>query len=109
GAFFIFLFLLLASILCLMAVAIIKGINNSVNGGIPIKLIHLPPYILRMGRRSLSAIKYIEGTITSVIKNAKASPKIIVQLSGFQKATLSPPKKILGFNSENSVTKLMLK
>ena len=33
----------------------------------------------------------------------------MVQLSGFQNATLSPPKKICGFNSENSVTKLILK
>ena len=32
----------------------------------------------------------------------------MVQLNGFQKATLSPPKKICGFNSLNKVTKLIL-
>ena len=49
------------------------------------------------------------GTSISVIKNANAKPKIIVQLSGFQKTTLSPPKKICGSKSENRVTKLILK
>jgi hypothetical protein len=43
------------------------------------------------------------------MKNANASPNIMVQLSGFQNATLSPPKKICGFSSENKVIKLMLK
>ena len=88
---------------------IINGINNKMSGGMPRKLIHFPPNCLRIGRRNLSAIKYMAGTIMSVIKNAKANPKMIVQLNGFQNATLSPPKKICGFNSENRVTKLILK
>ena len=63
---------------------IIIGMNKSVNGGIPIIDTHLPPYILRMGLLSLSAIRYIPGTITSVIKNAEINPKMIVHASGFQ-------------------------
>ena len=50
----------------------------------------------------------MEGTMINVIKNANAKPKIIVQLNGFQKATLSPPKKICGFNEENNEIKLIL-
>ena len=42
------------------------------------------------------------------MKNANINPNIKVQLNGFQKETLSPPKKICGFNSLNKVTKLML-
>ena len=75
----------------------------------PKKLIQVPPNILRIGLRKRSAIKYILGTIISVMKNAKASPNIMVQLSGFQNATLSPPQKMCGFSSENNVIKLMLK
>ena len=71
-------------------------------------LIHLPPNIRCIGLRNLSAIRYIAGTIINVIKNAKASPNIIVQLSGLQNATLSPPKKIWGSSSLNRVTKLIL-
>ena len=44
----------------------------------------------------------------SVMKNANASPNIMVQLSGFQNATLSPPKNMCGFSSENKVMKLIL-
>ena len=83
--------------------------NRKISGGIPKKLIHLPPYILRMGLRNLSAIRYMAGTIINVIKKAKANPKMMVQLNGFQKATLSPPKKICGYKSENNVIKLILK
>ena len=61
--------------------------------------IHLPPNCLRIGRFSLSAIRYMLGTIMSVIKNAKASPKIIVHESGFQKRALSPPKNMCGLRS----------
>ena len=71
----------------------INGINKIVNGGMPSMEIHLPPNCLRIGRLSLSAIRYMLGTIMSVIKNANASPKIIVHESGFQKRALSPPKK----------------
>ncbi len=42
------------------------------------------------------------------MKNANASPKIMVQDNGFQNTALSPPKKICGFNSANRVTKLIL-
>ena len=70
--------------------------------------IHFPPNCLCIGRFNLSAIRYILGTMTSVMKNAKVNPNIIVQASGFQKEALSPPKKICGFNSENMVTKLIL-
>ena len=87
----------------------ISGINNNVNGGIPSMEIHLPPYCLRIGRLSLSAIRYMLGTIMSVIKNANASPKIIVHESGFQKRALSPPKNMWGLRSANMVTKLILK
>ena len=73
------------------------------------KDIHLPPNCLLIGLLKRSAIKYIPGTMNSVIKNANAKPKMIVQLNGFQNATLSPPKKICGFSSENNVTKLILK
>ena len=86
-----------------------SGINRIVSGGIPSIEIHFPPYCLRIGRFSLSAIRYILGTMMSVIKNANAKPKMIVHASGFQKTALSPPKKMCGFNSENMVTKLMLK
>ena len=48
------------------------------------------------------------GTINKVIKKAKANPKMMVQLKGFQNATLSPPKKICGLSSLNKVTKLIL-
>ena len=61
-----------------------------------------------MGLFNLSAIRYIAGTINNVIKNANINPHIIVSESGFQKATLSPPKKICGFKSVNKVTKLIL-
>ena len=87
----------------------ISGINNKVIGGIPKKLIHVPPKVLRMGLFNLSAMRYIAGTIIRVMKKANANPKMMVQLKGFQKATLSPPKKILGSNSANRVIKLMLK
>ena len=79
-----------------------------VNGGIPNMLIHFPPKCLRIGRRNLSAIIYMPGTMNKVMKKANINPKIKVQLKGFQKATLSPPKKICGFNSLNKVTKLIL-
>ena len=79
-----------------------------VNGGIPRIEIHFPPNILLIGRLNLSAIKYIPGTISRVIKKAKAKPKIMVHDNGFQNTTLSPPKKICGLNSENNVMKLML-
>ena len=74
----------------------INGINNSVRGGMPSILIHLPPNNLRMGLLSLSAIRYMAGTIISVMKKAKVKPKIMVQLSGFQKLAFPPPKKIWG-------------
>src|SRR5690348_4462428 len=86
-----------------------SGINNSVSGGIPRMEIHFPPYCLRIGRFSLSAIRYILGTIIKVIKKANARPNMIVHDKGFQKTTLSPPKKIWGFSSEKVVTKLILK
>ena len=66
--------------------------NMGVNGGIPKKEIHLPPYILRIGLFNRSAIRYMLGTMNRVMKKAKANPKIIVQDSGFQKTALSPPK-----------------
>ena len=72
----------------------IRGIKSSVNGGIPMIEIHLPPNCLCIGRFNLSAIRYILGTITNVIKKAKVNPNIIVQARGFQKEALSPPKKI---------------
>src|SRR5947209_1623817 len=87
----------------------ISGINSNVNGGMPRKDIHLPPYILRIGRLRRSEMRYIPGTINKVMKKAKAKPKMIVHDNGFQNTTLSPPKKMCGFRSENSVMKLMLK
>ena len=75
----------------------------------PSILIHFPPNIFRIGLLNLSAIRYIAGTITSVIKNANVNPKMIVQLNGFQKTALSPPKKICGFKLENASTKSILK
>ena len=57
----------------------ISGIKRMVNGGIPSMEIHLPPNILRMGLLNLSAIRYMPGTMNSVIKNANAKPKMIVQ------------------------------
>src|SRR5690348_1417060 len=80
----IFLFLLLTCALCLNIVVNIKSINGMVNGGMPIIEIHLPPNMRRIGRFSLSAIRYMLGTITSVIKNANAKPKMIVHDNGFQ-------------------------
>ena len=80
-----------------MAATIISGINKKISGGMPKKLIHFPPNMVLMGRFNLSAIRYMAGTKTRVIKNANAKPKMIVQLNGFQNALLSPPKKICGF------------
>ena len=77
-----------------MSTGIMSKINKIVSGGIPNMLIHLPPYILRIGRRKRSAIKYMLGTMNRVMKNAKERPKMIVHDSGFQNVTLSPPKKI---------------
>ncbi len=56
-------------------------------------LIQVPPYCLRIGLLKRSAMRYIEGTITRVIKKAKVKPNIIVQAKGFQKLALAPPKK----------------
>jgi hypothetical protein len=42
----------------------------------------------------LATNRYITGTKNKVKKVPKINPKIIVQESGPQKATLSPPKKI---------------
>lgn len=78
---------------CLSMLNIIIGIKRKIIGGIPINETHLPPNVLRIGRLSLSAIKYILGTITRVRKKATVSPKIIVQDKGPQNATLSPPKR----------------
>src|SRR6185369_7607699 len=84
-----FLFLLAFSIKCLMIVIGIRIRRNiNVSGGIPIMEIHLPPKYLRIGRLSRSAIRYILGRINSVMKKAKASPKMIVQESGFQNTAL---------------------
>src|ERR1700722_2407492 len=69
--------------------------------------IHFPPYIFRIGRFNLNAIRYMLGTIINVIKNAKANPKIIVHDKGFQNTALNPPKKICGLKSESNVTKFM--
>jgi len=63
-------------------------------GSKPKKDTHLPPNLFLIGLFNLSAIKYIAGTISKVIKNANAKPKIIVHERGFQNTTLSPPKKI---------------
>ena len=73
------------------------------------KEIHFPPYMLRIGLFRRSEIKYIDGTISSVIKNAKINPKMLVHESGFQNTELSPSKKICGLSSENKVMKLILK
>ena len=54
-----------------------------------------------------SAIKYILGINSKVSMVAKIKPKIMVQLKGPQNTTLSPPKKMCGFNSENKVSKLI--
>ena len=40
---------------------------------------------------------------------AKNNPKIIVQLKGPQNTTLSPPKKIFGFNFVNNISKSIFK
>ena len=109
GLFASFAALFLRLMRCASKVITINGRKSMVSGGIPSMLIHFPPNILRMGLLNLSAIRYIAGTMINVMKKAKARPKMIVQLSGLQKATLSPPKKICGFNSLNRVTKLMLK
>src|ERR1043166_3012181 len=50
----------------------------------------------------------ITGTKIKVKNVANPKPKIIVHESGPQKATLSPPKKMCGFNSLNKVTKSIL-
>ena len=71
--------------------------------------IHFPPKYLRIGRFSLSAIRYMLGRMKRVIKKANARPKIMVQDNGFQKTALSPPKNICGFNSANRATKFILK
>ena len=89
-----FIFLFLTFMRWRIIAANINGMNSMVNGGMPRKEIHLPPNILRIGLFKRSAIRYIPGTISKVIKKAKARPKIMVQESGFQNTTLSPPKKI---------------
>ena len=88
---------------------IISGINKIVNGGMPSILIQVPPNKRRIGRFNRSAIRYILGTITKVIKNANVNPKMMVQDNGFQNLALSPPKKMCGSSSENIRTKSMLK
>ena len=52
-----------------------------------------------------SAIRYMAGTKMSVRKVAKLRPKIMVQESGPQNITLSPPKWSCGLSSVNMVTK----
>ena len=51
----------------------------------------------------------MEGITMSVRKVAMVNPKMMVQASGPQNATLSPPKWMLGLNSLSRVPKLMLK
>ena len=63
-----------------------------VKGGIPRKEIHLPPKCRRIGLFNRSAIRYMLGTMNSVMKKANARPNMIVQDKGFQKTELSPPK-----------------
>ena len=63
-----------------------------VKGGMPRKEIHFPPQWRRIGLLSRSEITYMLGTIKSVIKKAKARPKMMVQDRGFQNTALSPPK-----------------
>jgi hypothetical protein len=75
----------------------------------PIMDTHFPPNILLIGRLKRSAIRYIDGTITSVIKNAEIRPKMIVHASGFQNEALSPPNHICGSRFSNIDMKLILK
>ena len=63
-------------------------------GGMPSMDIHFPPNMLRIGLLNLSAMIYILGTITSVMKNANANPNMIVHDNGFQNVALSPPKNM---------------
>ena len=70
--------------------------------------IHFPWKNFVMGLFNRSAIKYIAGTINSVMKNANINPHMMVSDNGFQKTALSPPKKICGIRSVNNVTKLIV-
>src|ERR1700709_1178196 len=86
------LLLLLTSTECKMMVTNTSSRKMKVKGGIPRKDIHLPPKWRRMGLLSLSASRYILGTMNRVMKKAKVRPKMMVQDRGFQKTALSPPK-----------------
>ena len=62
-------------------------------------LLELYEIIFRTLLFTLSARRYITGTIIKVKNVAKVNPKITVQAIGPQKVALSPPKKICASNS----------
>ena len=65
---------LLTSRRCAIMATNTRGMNTTVSGGMDSILIHLPPNMRRIGLRKRSAIRYMAGTIISVMKNAKIKP-----------------------------------